>query len=54
MDKVCAFSADNTNTNFGGVECKDKNSIYQKFTEKLGRIIIEIGCGEHILYNGIK
>jgi hypothetical protein len=45
MSKVSAFSADNTNVNFG---CN--HSIYTKFKE-LNNSIIKAGCPVHILHN---
>lgn len=53
-DKVIAFSADNTNTNFGGIGRKGKNNVYQKLKEKLGRNILGIGCGAHKLHNSVQ
>ena len=50
-DKVVAFSADNTNLNFGGVERKGQNNVWRKLQKELGRSIIGNGCFAHIAHN---
>lgn len=54
MDKVIAFAADNTNTNFGGVDRKGKNNIFHRLQNKLQKNILGAGCGAHVLHNSIQ
>lgn len=53
-DKVVAFCGDNCNTNFGGVLRRGQNNVYALLKKELGRNIIGIGCGAHILHNTIQ
>lgn len=52
-DKCIAFGADNTNTNFGGVNRKPGENIFTKLIEELGRDIFGVGCAAHISNNSI-
>ncbi|CAB3256295.1 unnamed protein product [Arctia plantaginis] len=52
--KIVAFCGDNTNCNFGGKNRKGSNNVYSKLNESLGRQLIGIGCGAHIVHNAIK
>lgn len=52
--KIVAFCGDNTNCNFGGKNRKGSNNIYAKLNLSLGRQLIGIGCGAHIVHNAIK
>lgn len=52
-DKVVCFSADNTNTNFGGVSRKGKENIFKKLKESLASDLVGIGCVAHIINNGV-
>ncbi|KAL4111774.1 hypothetical protein QTP88_015663 [Uroleucon formosanum] len=52
--KIVAFYGDNTNCNFGGKNRKEVNNIYAKLNTSLGRTLIGIGCGAHIIHNAIK
>lgn len=52
--KIVAFCGDNTNCNFGGKNRKGSNNVYAKLNKSLGRQLIGIGCGAHIVHNAIK
>lgn len=52
-DKVIAVCADNTNTNFGGVNRKGDKNV-KKMMHLLGKTIIGIGCNAHIVSNAIN
>lgn len=52
--KIVAFCGDNTNCNFGGKNRKGSNNVYAKLNLSLGRQLIGIGCGAHIVHNAIK
>lgn len=49
-EKICAFAADNCNTNFGGVNRKDGNNVFSRLKQDLGRDI-GVGCVSHIIHN---
>ena len=49
--KIVAFCGDNCNTNFGGVKRKGKNNVFSYLKEELGRNIVGVGCGAHIVHN---
>lgn len=52
--KIVAFCGDNTNCNFGGLKRQGVNNVYAKLNLSLGRTLIGIGCGAHIIHNAIK
>jgi len=52
--KIVMFCGDNTNTNFGEKNRKEVNNVYTKLNTFLGRNLIGIGCGAHIIHNAIK
>lgn len=52
--KIICVTADNTNTNFGGVNRKTENNVYRKLQKTLNRPIFGIGCGAHILHNAVQ
>lgn len=52
--KIVAFCGDNTNCNFGGLKRRGVNNVYAKLNLSLGRTLIGIGCGAHIIHNAIK
>ena len=52
--KVIGFCGDNCNTNFGGVKRRGQNNVYSQFKKFLGREIVGIGCGAHIVHNCIQ
>lgn len=53
QNKCIAFGADNTNTNFGGINRRPGENIFTKLNQYLEREIIGIGCGAHISNNSI-
>ena len=53
-DKIISFSADNTNTNFGGMLRKGKNNVFLKLKQTLNRNILGMGCCAHIIHNSIQ
>ncbi|KAF0692998.1 protein FAM200B-like, partial [Aphis craccivora] len=52
--KVIAFSADNTNCNFGGVARNGKNNVFYKLKEIFNKDLIGVGCAAHILNNAVQ
>jgi hypothetical protein len=53
-NKVIAVCADNTNTNFGGVNRQGKNNLYQKVKDNINAKAIGIGCAAHIVHNAAQ
>ncbi|KAK5648366.1 hypothetical protein RI129_003258 [Pyrocoelia pectoralis] len=51
IKNMVAFSADNTNTNFGGRERRGVNNVYYKLKEIVSKNIDGIGCPTHVLHN---
>jgi hypothetical protein len=54
FDKIIGFSADNTNTNFGGAARHGKNNVFYKLKNSLGKDVVGIGCAAHIINNSIQ
>ena len=52
--KIVAYCGDNCNTNFGGVKRKGKNNVFSYLKKELGRNIVGVGCGAHIVHNCIQ
>ena len=52
--KIVAYCGDNCNTNFGGVNRKGKNNVFSYLKKELGRNIVGVGCGAHIVHNCIQ
>jgi hypothetical protein len=52
--KVIGLSADNINTNFGGMLRRGKENVLTKIKSPLNRSIIGFGCNEHIIHNCTK
>jgi len=52
--KCVAFSADNCNTNLGGLKRASENNVFRKLNLKLKRNLIGIGCPLHITSNAAK
>lgn len=50
-EKMVAFSADNTNSNFGGRDRRGTNNVFCKLNENLSKNLEGIGCPAHILHN---
>ena len=53
-EKLIAFSADNTNANFGGVLRRGQNNIFFRLKTQLGKELIGIGCAAHVVHNCAK
>lgn len=51
IQKLIAYSANNTNTNFGGRDRHGTNNVYFKLQSKLSKGIEDIGCPAHNLRN---
>lgn len=54
FDKCIAYSADNCNTNFGGVKRVGKENVYKLLKEKSNINLIGIGCPIHIIHNDAR
>lgn len=52
--KVIGLSADNTNTNFGGLLRRGTENVITKLKTQLNRNIIGLGCNAHIVHNCAK
>lgn len=53
-NKIIGYCGDNCNTNFGGVNRRGENNVYSLLKKKLGRDIVGIGCGAHIVHNCLQ
>ena len=53
-NKVVAFSADNTNTNFGGLNRLGRVNVHTKVKNALQRDEIGLGCPAHIIHNTVR
>ncbi|CAL8119834.1 unnamed protein product [Orchesella dallaii] len=53
-EKLIGICADNTNTNFGGINRKGKVNVFYKLKESLGRDLVGIGCAAHIVHNSVE
>ncbi|XP_053277202.1 uncharacterized protein LOC128438617 isoform X2 [Pleuronectes platessa] len=53
-NKVVAFSADNTNTNFGGLNRVGRINVHTKVKNALQREVIGLGCPAHIIHNATR
>lgn len=49
-----AFSADNTNTNFGGLNRAGRVNVHTKVKDSLQREVIGLGCPAHIIHNATR
>ncbi|XP_026821678.1 uncharacterized protein LOC113560102 [Rhopalosiphum maidis] len=54
LSKCIAFSGDNCNTNFGGVERRGTNNVFYRLQQYIKKPIIGIGCPAHILNNCVQ
>lgn len=54
VDKCIAFSADNCNTNFGGVRRAGTENVYSLLNREMQKNLIGIGCPVHIIHNAAK
>ena len=50
-DKIVAMSADNTNSNFGGLNRAGRVNVHTKVKTALQREVIGLGCPAHIVHN---
>lgn len=50
-NKVVAISADNTNTNFGGLRRQGRENVHTKVRRALQREVLGLGCPAHIVHN---
>jgi hypothetical protein len=53
-EKLVCYTADNTNSNFGGVKRKGEENVFRKFQSDLDRPILGIGCSAHIVHNSVQ
>ena len=53
-NKIVAFCADNTNSNFGAALRKGVNNTFRKLNNFLQRELVGVGCGAHIVHNTIQ
>lgn len=51
--KLIAYSGDNTNTNFGGLERQGNQNIFSLLKNRINKELIGIGCPSHILHNAV-
>lgn len=54
LEKVTGYLADNANVNFGSIHRRTDGNVHAKLENKLGRQIMSIGCGAHIIHNAIS
>lgn len=54
LSKCIAFSRDNCNTNFGGVERRGTNNVFYRLQQHIRKPIIGVGCPAHILNNCVQ
>jgi hypothetical protein len=53
-EKLVCYTADNTNSNFGGVKRKGNENVFRKVQSDLYRPILGIGCSAHIVHNSVQ
>jgi hypothetical protein len=53
-EKLVCYTADNTNSNFGGVKRKENENLFRKVQSDLDRPILGIGCSAHIVHNSVQ
>lgn len=51
FSKCWAFSGDNTNINFGGINTKPSTNVFILFKRHMKKDLVAIGCSAHILNN---
>lgn len=51
--KLIAFSGDNTNTNFGGINRRGKENIFHLLKQTFNPQLVGVGCPAHVLHNAI-
>ena len=53
LSKCIAFSGDNCNTNFGGIERYGTNNVFHKLKENLNPYLVGVGCSAHVINNAV-
>lgn len=53
IEKLVAFVADNTNTNFGGLKRKGEKNVLQYLENEINPNIVGVGCPAHMLHNAV-
>lgn len=53
-EKLTAFAADNTNSNFGGLNREGNNNIHALLKKKISSNVLGIGCPAHVLHNSVQ
>jgi hypothetical protein len=53
-EKLVCYTADNTNSNFGGVKRKGEEHVFRKVQSDLDMPILEIGCSAHIVQKSVQ
>jgi hypothetical protein len=53
-EKLACYTADNTNSNFGGVKRKGNENVFRKVQSDLYTHILGIGCSAHIVHNSVQ
>lgn len=53
LSKCIAFSGDNCNTNFGGIERHGTNNVFHKLKENLNPNLVGVGCSGHVINNAV-
>jgi hypothetical protein len=53
-EKLVCYTADNTNSNFGGVKRKGEENVFRKVQSDLDRPILQIGCSAHVVHNSVQ
>lgn len=53
LSKCIAFSGDNCNTNFGGIERRGINNVFHKLKQSLNPNLVGVGCSAHIINNAV-
>ncbi|CAK1554358.1 unnamed protein product [Leptosia nina] len=53
LSKCIAFSGDNCNTNFGGIETYGTNNVFHKLRENLNPNLVGVGCTGHVINNAV-
>lgn len=51
--KLVAFSGDNTNTNFGGINRRGKENIFKLLKQTSNPNLVGVGCPAHVLHNAV-
>jgi hypothetical protein len=53
-EKLVCYTADITNSNFGGVKRKGEGNVFRKVRSDLDRPILGFGCSAHIVHNSVQ